>query len=60
MRPKPECFACFLKQALIASRLAGKGEPQQNAVQKRVLRLLQAADWKENPPYTATRASSSS
>jgi uncharacterized protein with ATP-grasp and redox domains len=54
MKPSPECFGCFLKQSLIASRLAGVSTTKASEVQRSVARLLSRTDWQRNPPYIAS------
>lgn len=50
MRTYLDCYACFLRQALNASRRAGASEDQQQAVIDRVLALLQGIDPSRTPP----------
>ncbi len=50
-----ECYACFLRQALSASRLAGCNEKKQFKVVNQVLKLLQDLEPGITPPEIARR-----
>ncbi len=48
-----DCYPCFLRQALSASRRAGGGEHQQLAVLKKTMTILDRLDTGANPPEIA-------
>jgi uncharacterized protein with ATP-grasp and redox domains len=54
MKTYPECFECFLRQALIASRMAGADIEQQKKVQQEIAGLLFTVSADRDPPYIAT------
>jgi hypothetical protein len=55
MRTYLDCYPCFVRQALDASRLAGAGEAQQHRVLERALGLLQEIELSSTPPETGAR-----
>lgn len=54
MKPTVDCFACFLRQAHIASRLATGNVRRHMRVQQAIARLLATTDFSRNPPFIAT------
>ncbi|OGS35770.1 MAG: hypothetical protein A2293_07705 [Elusimicrobia bacterium RIFOXYB2_FULL_49_7] len=57
MKPAPECYACFLKQTLLAARLATKDEARHHTALQATLKLLSRmsrTQWGNNPPFIAT------
>lgn len=54
MKTKPECFPCFFKQAIIASRMAGADIKQQEKVLTETAGILYTASCDRDPPYIAT------
>ncbi|MEA3340839.1 MAG: ARMT1-like domain-containing protein [Chloroflexota bacterium] len=55
MKTYLDCYACFLRQALAAARLAEASETQQKAVLDRVLDLLKRIDLASTPPEIGDR-----
>lgn len=49
-----DCFPCFLKQTVIALRLAGAGEETQRAVIGEALRDIGEGDWSKTPAHLTT------
>lgn len=54
MRVHPDCFPCFLKQALIAIRLGTEDEIIQEHILKSVLDDIKSCDTSKPPAYTTT------
>jgi uncharacterized protein with ATP-grasp and redox domains len=54
MKPRPDCYPCFLRQAHIAARLTTKDEGRHLRVQKEISGLLNRTDFSKNPPFIAT------
>lgn len=54
MRTHPDCFPCFLKQAMIALRLGTEDESLQETALKSILPYIQNADSSKPPAYTTT------
>ncbi|MBN1311078.1 MAG: DUF89 family protein [Anaerolineae bacterium] len=50
MKTYLDCYPCFLRQALGASRLAGASDEQQYAILQQVLGILQGLDLTVTPP----------
>ncbi|MDY7077849.1 MAG: ARMT1-like domain-containing protein [Chloroflexota bacterium] len=55
MKTYLDCYPCFLRQALVAARLAKASEPQQKAVLDRVLDLLKQVNLASTPPEIGER-----
>jgi uncharacterized protein with ATP-grasp and redox domains len=54
MKVHPDCFPCFLRQALIAIRLVTKDASVQERILKSILPDIQQADTSRPPAYTTT------
>jgi hypothetical protein len=50
MKTYLDCYPCFLRQALEATRMNGTGEQEQRAVLCQVMQVLEAADLSATPP----------
>ena len=53
MQTRFECMACFLRQAVNASRVAGATEEQTELILRDVLQHLEESDWRLPPPLLA-------
>jgi damage-control phosphatase, subfamily I len=53
METRFECLACFLRQAVNASRVAGATEEQAELILRDVLQHLEESDWRLQPPLLA-------
>ncbi len=54
MRVYLDCFPCFLRQSIIALRLATKDESLQKSILKSILEDIRKADTTKPPAYTTT------
>ena len=53
MKTYLDCYSCFIRQALEATRIAGKDETVQKEVLSYVMDLLKAMDMSVSPPMQA-------
>ena len=55
MRTYIDCYPCFLRQAIEASRMAGASQDQQHAIMVRALEILQESPRGATPPELGAR-----